>query len=194
MSESPPAPETPRIETERLWLAAAAPDLAPAVAAFHDKNRDHFFASSPERPEPTDEAFWRAQLIKAEQSFRDDRGLRLYLFAKEAPAGPVLGQCAFTEIVRGPFQACYLGYSLDHDQEGKGLMQEALRAAIPFVFGRLGLHRIMANYRPDNLRSARLLRSLGFMVEGFARDYLFLGGAWQDHVLTSLINPPPSEP
>jgi ribosomal-protein-alanine N-acetyltransferase len=26
-------------------------------------------------------------------------------------------------------------------------------------------------------------------VEGYARDYLFLDGVWQDHVLTSLTNP-----
>ena len=33
------------------------------------------------------------------------------------------------------------------------------------------------------------LKKIGFTVEGYARDYLFLNGKWQDHVLTSLINP-----
>jgi ribosomal-protein-alanine N-acetyltransferase len=47
----------------------------------------------------------------------------------------------------------------------------------------------MANYIPCNERSARVLKRLGFEVEGYARDYLFLAGNWQDHVLTSLINP-----
>ena len=34
-----------------------------------------------------------------------------------------------------------------------------------------------------------LLRRLGFVVEGYARDYLFLNGQWRDHVMTSLTNP-----
>jgi ribosomal-protein-alanine N-acetyltransferase len=47
----------------------------------------------------------------------------------------------------------------------------------------------MANYRPENLRSARLLARLGFIQEGYARDYLFIDGAWRDHVLTARLNP-----
>ena len=61
--------------------------------------------------------------------------------------------------------------------------------AIDHVFHALKLHRIMANYMPTNVRSARLLRRLGFVPEGFARDYLFIAGAWQDHVLTALTHP-----
>ncbi|WP_311666215.1 GNAT family N-acetyltransferase [Paraburkholderia sp. WSM4177] len=41
----------------------------------------------------------------------------------------------------------------------------------------LQLHRVMANYRPDNLRSARLLERLGFENEGLARAYLKTDGA-----------------
>jgi ribosomal-protein-alanine N-acetyltransferase len=42
---------------------------------------------------------------------------------------------------------------------------------------------------PANTRSARLLEKLGFEKEGFARRYLYINGRWEDHVLTSLINP-----
>jgi len=72
--------------------------------------------------------------------------------------------------------------------QGQGLMYEALQCAIGFVFGELGLHRVMANYRPENERSHRLLRRLGFEQEGHARAYLHIDGHWRDHVLTSLIN------
>ena len=68
-------------------------------------------------------------------------------------------------------------------------MLEALKAAIPNVFQTHGLHRIMANYQPDNLRSEILLRRLGFEREGLAKSYLKINGRWTDHVLTSLINP-----
>ncbi len=42
---------------------------------------------------------------------------------------------------------------------------------------------------PENERSARLLARLGFVRVGLARNYLFINGAWRDHVLTERINP-----
>jgi ribosomal-protein-alanine N-acetyltransferase len=39
-----------------------------------------------------------------------------------------------------------------------------------------------------NERSGRLLERLGFVREGYARDYLLIAGRWQDHILTSLTN------
>ena len=50
----------------------------------------------------------------------------------------------------------------------------------------LRLHRVQANHLPENQRSARLLQRLGFRVEGLAREYLYINGAWRDHVLTAL--------
>jgi ribosomal-protein-alanine N-acetyltransferase len=47
----------------------------------------------------------------------------------------------------------------------------------------------MANYMPENKRSARVLEKLGFEKEGMARDYLKIAGEWRDHVLTAKINP-----
>jgi ribosomal-protein-alanine N-acetyltransferase len=47
----------------------------------------------------------------------------------------------------------------------------------------------MANYMPHNRRSGNVLKRLGFVVEGYARDYLMINGKWEDHIFTSLINP-----
>lgn len=102
--------------------------------------------------------------------------------------GEIVGDCNFTNIVRGPFQACHLGFSLAKRFEGQGLMREALTSAITYIFDEVGLHRIMANFRPENIRSERLLKRLGFEREGMARSYLRINGVWADHVLTSLIN------
>jgi ribosomal-protein-alanine N-acetyltransferase len=111
------------------------------------------------------------------------------LLDKFNPDGPILGQVSLRNVIRGAFQACHLGYSLDQQAVGKGLMFEALTTVITYAFDEMSLHRIMANYIPTNDRSGRLLRRLGFVVEGYARDYLFLAGKWQDHVLTSLVKP-----
>ncbi len=100
----------------------------------------------------------------------------------------VIGVCNFTNIVRGSFQACNLGYSVAEKHQGKGLMREILKAGIGYMFDDMQLHRIMANYMPENTRSGRLLSSLGFEKEGVAKAYLNIAGQWQDHILTSKIN------
>jgi ribosomal-protein-alanine N-acetyltransferase len=130
----------------------------------------------------------KTQLIQWEQEFKEGRSVRFLLVLKENPKGEIIGFCNFSQIFRGPFQACYLGYHIDAGFEGKGLMSEAVAKAIEYMFEQQKLHRIMANYMPSNERSARLLQKLGFVVEGRAKKYLLINGQWEDHILTSLTN------
>lgn len=181
--------ELPRITTERLVLRVPTPEDASAMAAFGLDNRRHF---EPWDPVRADEHYTvesvRRELAAGIERVASGAGLPFAFFAKDEPHGRVLGQCRFSNIVRGAFQAAHLGYGLDYRDVGRGLMTEALSAAIDYCFDQLNLHRIMANYVPGNLRSANVLRRLGFVVEGYARDYLLIAGRWQDHVLTSLTN------
>jgi ribosomal-protein-alanine N-acetyltransferase len=62
----------------------------------------------------------------------------------------------------------------------------------PFAFGTLKLHRIEAACIPANVASVRLLERTGFQREGFARQYLCIDGAWQDHLLYARIKDDPS--
>jgi ribosomal-protein-alanine N-acetyltransferase len=176
-------------ESARLRLVVPGVHRAAAVAAYVAKNHDHFAPWAPDRgPRAATEDFWHRQLATGLEEFERGASVRMVLLPRDGGAEPV-GDASLTNIVRGPFQACNLGYRLALSRVGHGYMHEALRAVIDYAFGELHLHRIMANYAPTNARSARLLRRLGFSPEGYARDYLFLAGAWQDHVLTSLINP-----
>jgi len=181
------------IETPRLTLTLPGPSAAPEVLDYYERNRRHLAPWEPQRAEGFYEvAYWRKRLAADREEFRKGRSMRLFLMSKEDAR--VVGNAHFTEIVRGPFLACHLGYGLDSRLEGQGFMSEALRAAIGYAFDELGLHRIMASYRPTNERSGSLLRRLGFVVEGYARDYLLIDGRWRDHVLTSLLRPEPRCP
>ena len=182
----------PELETARLTLRLARPGMQAAVARFLAENFDGHLDrwSPPPAPGYFSEAFWGERLAIAVEEYRADRAVRFVLQAHGAPLdGEVLGTCNYTNIVRGAFQACHLGYQVARAHEGRGLMAEALRAANTFMFATVRLHRIMANFRPENERSRRLLQRLGFVEEGFARDYLYIDGGWRDHVLTSLSNP-----
>ncbi|GGF16294.1 ribosomal-protein-alanine N-acetyltransferase [Aliidongia dinghuensis] len=185
-----PVPPLTRIETPRLILTLAPLEAAPRVVAYQRENWEHFARwSAPRGSEELSVANWRRRLEQFAADERAGMALRLMLFRDRDLSGPVLGVINFTQIFRGAFQACYLGYAIDYRLEGRGLMREALEAAIRHVFDAMKLHRIMVNYMPSNERSAALARRLGFIPEGIARDYLYIDGAWRDHVLTALTNP-----
>lgn len=172
----------------RLLLRRPAAGDGAKLLAYRERNRAHL---EPWEPKRTGQ-FYTLQAVE-EQLGRMERLVEersaLFWLLQFPDSEEVVGECAFTNIVRGPFQACHLGFSLDGQHTGKGLMHEALSAAIAYTFEVHGLHRIMANYQPSNASSEKLLRRLGFEREGLARKYLKINGRWADHVLTSLINP-----
>ena len=182
----------PALETERLSVRLARPGMEAALARFLSSNFPGHLDrwSPPTAPGFFTEAFWAERLEVAVDEYQSDRAVRFVLQRRDAPlAGEVVGTCNYTNIVRGALQACHLGYQIGREHEGRGLMAEALRAANHFMFAVMRMHRIMANFRPENERSRRLLERLGFAEEGLARRYLYIDGAWRDHVLTSLLNP-----
>lgn len=188
------ATDIPPIRTDRLVLRAASPADAAAMAAFLRDNDAHLNRWSPAPPPAyLTEAFW-AEKFQAEAADQAaDRGVRFLLATADDPAG-LIGWANFTTIVRGVWHCCNLGYALGAAAEGQGYMVEGLRGAVGHMFGPKNLHRIQANYMPANVRSAKVLRTLGFKVEGYAYDFLRINGRWEDHVLTSLTNPAWREP
>jgi ribosomal-protein-alanine N-acetyltransferase len=182
--------EVPVIETARLRLTLPRREDAAQLLSYLERNREHLWPwSPPEAPgaRTLEGALRRIDGQHAEQRARTS--VRFWIRWRAEPNGPFIGAVSLSNIVLGAFRACHFGYHLDAERVGQGLMHEALGGAIRYAFDELRLHRIMANYLPTNERSGRLLRRLGFVVEGYARDYLFIGGQFRDHVLTSLTHP-----
>ena len=187
----PDVADLPELATRRLRLVHVRPAMSRQFAEFMVRNEAHLRRWDPPRPAGIGTAaHWRPQLATAVREFRSGASLRWALFDKVAGERAVLfGRINFTQIFRGPFQSCVLGYQLDASAQGKGLMCEALRAALRDLFTTRALHRVQAAFVPENERSARLLERLGFERIGIARRYLFIDGTWRDHVLTALVNP-----
>jgi ribosomal-protein-alanine N-acetyltransferase len=164
-----------------------ADDLTPIVDYF-GRNKEHLAAYSPLRP-PHFHSFdyWRAALRQADEGFHADRQVHCFVFWHDESA--VIGVVNLSNFVRGVFHACHLGYSIDRELQGTGRMSAAVEAVVQYAFHELNLHRVMANYVPENERSGKLLERLGFVREGVAREYLRIAGQWRDHVLTARINP-----
>lgn len=177
------------LTTPRLSVEHIAPGHATALADFFRRNERHLAPWDPPRPAGVMEGeFWQAECERAVEDFEVGAVVRWVLCLRDDPRR-VIGRVNYTQIARGPFQSCMLGYAIDAAHEGRGLMHEALDATIEHVFSVMRLHRIQANYVPANLRSGRLLERLGFAREGLAKNYLYINGAWRDHVLTARLNP-----
>lgn len=182
------SPTFPHITTERLTLKLLEPKNGDLMVRFRLENRKHLTAWEPLRPaEFFTSGFWDMQLRHVIQEFREERSVCLVIMDPDQTE--VLGVCNFTYIQKGTFLACHLGYAMAEKHQGQGFMSEALRASIDYMFNDFGLHRIMANYMPCNDRSARVLERLGFVIEGKAKGFLQINGRWEDHILTSLVNP-----
>ena len=176
------------IATARLILTAPRLEQATAMLDFVTRNRDHLKPWSPPTP-PNFYTLDHLQEVVGKHTVALENGsaVRFWISPRD-DAGRIIGSIGFSQIFRGPFCSCVLGYQIDQACEGKGLMSEALRAAMQYMFEEQKVHRVAANCQPANVRSGRLLMKLGFRIEGFAKEYLFIDGQWRDHVLTSRIN------
>jgi ribosomal-protein-alanine N-acetyltransferase len=179
---------SPLLLTARLRMELAAPEHAERYAEHFARNRQHLAPWEPKRDGVESAQYWRARLADGLAEFEAGRGVQLAAMARDID-GPLIARINFSQISRGVFQSCMLGYAIDREHEGRGLMHEALAASIDWLFETMKLHRVQANHLSENERSARLLARLGFVREGLARDYLFINGAWRDHVLNARINP-----
>ena len=182
------------LTTERLIIQVPPVSAARRVLEYCVRNRSHLGPWEPPRPtEYYSLPFWRRQISGSRDEFEVGASMRTVFMERDPLApdggrgGPVVGIINVSQIVRGAFQAAIVGYSLDGGFQGHGYMTEALEAVIEYGFEELDLHRLMANFRPENGRSGAVLERLGFAEEGYAKEYLFIDGAWRDHVLTSLV-------
>ncbi len=178
--------ETVLLQTARTRIRLPEASDAQELLRYRVENRAHLAPWEPLREDSYYTLEHCTQAIaNGREAAANDHGYPFVVFSPDEAC--ILASFTLANVVRGPFQACLLGYGINGSQQGRGLMQEALEAGLAWAFGELGLHRVMANYLPQNERSARLLQRLGFEREGYARDYLQIAGRWEDHVLTARI-------
>lgn len=122
------------------------------------------------------------RLLRAEA--RSGRGLPFAITWE----GRLVGQITVGSIVRGAFDSGFVGYWVDGRHAGKGIATAALALATDHCFSVLGLHRIEANVRPENAASRRVVEKLGFREEGLHPRYLYIDGAWADHLCYALTD------
>ncbi|MCR9205148.1 MAG: GNAT family N-acetyltransferase [Halobacteriovoraceae bacterium] len=175
-------------KTSRLHIFPTSDASALDILNYHLKNQDFLKPFNPTPPEDFySEAYWQRKIWSSQQEWQEDKSYRFVFRLLGDSQSPIIGTANFTQVFRGPLQSCYMGYGIDEEYQGQGLMTEALEVLTDFMFKEKDLHRLSANYLAGNEKSGRVLEKLGFEKEGLAKKYLHIDGEWRDHILTSKV-------
>ena len=123
------------------------------------------------------------------QNIKQDEGYAFFILTHKDER--LLGGITLNNVKRGVTQSCTIGYWIGQPYANQGYMSEAIRLIIPYVFDKLGLHRLEASCLLDNVPSIKLLEKVGFQREGIARRYLKINSIWRDHILFALLSDDP---
>lgn len=177
--------QTAAIRGRRVWLRAPLFSDYVRWAELRSESREHLRPWEPEWTidELTRWAF-RRRVRHYQREAQDDLGYAFLIFDDDSR---LIGGLSLASVRRGVSQSASLGYWLGQPYTGKGLMTDAVRAAIRHAFGQLRLHRLEAASMPANTASIRVLERTGFTREGYAPEYLKIDGKWADHVLFGLL-------
>lgn len=159
--KEPHAPALPLLQTERLVLRCFDPNDAVSVYAYAKSDKVGPMAG-----------------FVPHRSIEESREMiRRYIQNGDAWAvvekstGRVIGSISLRKDPKRQLDhALRMGYSLGEDYWGRGYATEACREVLRYSFEELGCAVMSADHFPFNPRSKRVLKKLGFTLEGTIRQ------------------------
>jgi RimJ/RimL family protein N-acetyltransferase len=100
----------------------------------------------------------------------------------------LIGTCALSQLDADNGSALFHITIGEKDTWGRGYGTEATRLMLDHAFTELGLHRVALTVFAFNERAVRSYRSVGFVVEGRAREAIWREGRWWDEISMSLLD------
>lgn len=163
----------------RSWLIADAPLLEAAVL----RNRDHLRRWMPwvDNYPQNDAAreFISATVLRA----LTQGSMATGIWKEDELLGNIDYQ-SFTRVNN----SAMIGYWLDKDHNGRGIMTRAVRHYLDTGFGRLRLNRIEIRVATGNYKSRAIPERLGFTKEGVIRQAEWLYDHYVDHVVYGMLS------
>lgn len=170
-----------RIETQRLLLRPF--EMNDAQSWFQ-------MMSSPEVTRYWSHLPWLSLQEAKEDIVQDithmERKEYLRLAVIDKTSGVMQGMCVFFNHYPNS-QRGEIGYCLDTQYQGKGIMKEAMAAFIDYLQTYLSVRRLEADIHPSNKASAALLEKLGFEQEGYLKQRWVVGDEISDSAIYGLL-------
>ncbi|MBE2287912.1 MAG: GNAT family N-acetyltransferase [Chitinophagaceae bacterium] len=170
----------PILITERLVLRRT--ELADAPSLFYLRSHDDVmrFIDRP-RPSSLDDIY--TLIRKIHKMIEENAGIEWAVTLKGADE--YIGSVSFHLLMKEHYRA-EIGYLLHPAFHRKGIMSEAVTAALTYGFGEMELNSVEAIVTPGNDPSVGLLEHKGFLREGHFRQNRYSNGKFLDTFVFSL--------
>lgn len=169
----------------KLSIRKIKPTDAALMHAYYSKNFERLRASIPSKQDtPDDLQFWEKLMPQIMNQEKYQVSARFIMLSDDR----VVGVCSLLNILFEPYYSAIIGFSIDEEFEGQGLMKKAVEHTLIYAFDELKLHRITAHHAVTNERSKNLLERVGFKLEGTAERLMFINNQWLDHYVSTYIN------
>ncbi|MGN0374814.1 MAG: GNAT family N-acetyltransferase [Butyrivibrio sp.] len=98
----------------------------------------------------------------------------------------VIGNISVVQIKEN-IEEAVIGYCMGTKWWGQGIMPEAGRAVIKYLFEEVGFHRIAADHAQKNTKSGRVMQKIGMTYEGTLRSAGYCNQGVVDEVWYSIL-------
>jgi [ribosomal protein S5]-alanine N-acetyltransferase len=169
------------LQTKRLTLRPFLHSDAPFILALFSDKGFMEYASA-----PMFKSIEEADALVVRDAAKRAAGARLRLGIERNDNGALIGYCDLFNIDRGSHKG-EIGFGLSTNERGLGFMNEALSAFLHCAFHELDFNRIMADLNPENTKSEKTVKRLGFTKEGHFRENCIVNGVISDSVFYGLL-------
>jgi ribosomal-protein-serine acetyltransferase len=146
------------------------------------RNIDHLRVWMPwAAPEPTLEAT-KAFMKASMHQFAEGLGLPTNLWYR----GQLVGAIDLPRM-NWEKRTTEIGYWLDKDMQGKGIITRATKTLVTYAFEEYGLNKVEIHAAVGNYRSRAVPERLGFTQEGIQRQVAWLNGTAHDLVIYGML-------
>lgn len=150
---------------EKLSLQLRHEEDAESFFALVEKNRENFDIWFPWVKKTQSGEDMKVFILKCQEEFKSGTSADFGVMYE----GRWIGSMGFHTINTKNAWA-EIGYWIDKEYEGKGLMTECVKAVIDYGFRDHHLHRIQIKCDARNLKSKAIPERLGFTLEGVIRE------------------------
>lgn len=173
----------PELSTERLFLRQLKLSDAPSVY-FLRSDKDVLKYLSKEPVSCISEA---EDFISGVNGNIETNSSVMWAITLHEDTEKVIGTICYWRLEKEHYRA-EIGYVLDPAFWRKGIMKEAILKILDYGFSILGLHSVEARLNPNNIASASVLESTGFVKEAHFKEDFFFQGNFEDTAVYSRLN------
>lgn len=188
-SGRPALSKTPRLHGRRVMLRPLVASDFAEWSEVRRHNEDWLTPWEPRRPIPefdptTNRTAFNTRCAARERDVANglSYGFGLFIPDAEGTGDRFCGEININHVLRGAVQTGTIGYWIDREFAGYGLVAEGVVVIAEFAFDQLLLHRLEICIVPRNTNSRRVMEKLALREEGVALRALEINGTWEDHV------------